>query len=286
MLAEERPSRSRRAIVGAAVAAALIAGTAAYLLIDHTPAVASVETRATTDESDTSLVATDSSPITTMAVVPAPAIPTQAGPNAPVAATPAVPAGLQEGVDYSFQSHTSSGNIVRWDCTAPITVRLAGTAPAGAEQAVAEAAEQLKSTTNLPLQMGTALPNSVVDSTQVSANEIIYNYLTEQQIAAAGLDLVGDTLGLGGAMYDDSGRALSGWVGIRAEEPAADPVTTTGREVAWHEGAHALNVGHSAWETSAPEIMAPATDPTEPLAWGPGDTYALASVGCTAPHNG
>ena len=118
------------------------------------------------------------------------------------------------------------------------------------------------------------------DSALVPANEILVNYLTPAQIGTAGLDIVGDTLGQGGVRAYDDGRVTSGWVGIRTDEPTTDPSTTTGREVLWHELAHAVNLGHSQQETANPEMMAPTMEPGQPLAWGPGDLYALASVGC------
>ena len=284
---EERPPRGRRAIVGAAVAAVLIAGLAFYLLADNNAAVASVGTTASTGDSvGSAAVTTDTAAATPVSpVAPGEKTPTvPVDPNAPVPATPVVPAGLLEGVDYSYGSRTADGSIVRWDCTTPITVRLAGTAPAGSEQAIAEAVDQLKSKTNLPLQLGEALPNSVVDSAQVPTNEIVVNYLTSQQIADAGLDITGDRIGLGGPIYDDvSGRIQSGWVGIAVDDAATNPTSVTGRSTLWHEGAHALNLGHSAQQTAVPEVMAPETSSSDELAWGPGDSFALASVGCTAP---
>lgn len=61
---------------------------------------------------------------------------------------------------------------------------------------------------------------------------------------------------------------------------AADPATPLGRQVAWHEGAHALGLGHAQQHSPHTEIMAPTTDGAGPLTWGPGDAYALKAVGC------
>ena len=176
------------------------------------------------------------------------------------------------------------GALVRWDCSTPITVRLAGPAPAGAQRAVEEAVRALRGATNLPMQMGAPLSVAIVDPEQVATNEIVYNYLSSEQIVAAGLDLTAGTLGLGGARHDElTGRIVSGWVGITIGKAEADPSTVTGRETVWHEGAHTLNLDHSVPEPPSPEMMAPKARPDGVLGWGVGDSYALASVGCAVP---
>jgi len=215
-----------------------------------------------------------SSPV---AAAPAPSPSTDVG----VPGQPALPSGLAEGVDYSFLGHGPDGQASRWGCDVPITVRLAGPAPAGAEDAVAGAVTALKQASGLPLVVGSPLPGPVTDPAQVPDGEILYSYLTPEEIAAAHLDLTGDVLGRGGFQSDPaSGRATSGLVTIRADS-AADPATALGRLVAWHEGAHAVGLGHARQDSPHTEVMAPSIDGAASLAWGPGDSYALAAVGCT-----
>ena len=265
---DDSPSRGRRIAVAAAIAA-LVVGGAAFWYFTHTPAEAVAGTAATAAPS-----------VSSEPTIP-PVLPAAAGQpeSSPREAFP-VPAGLAEGQDFSFGSTTANGSPAHWSCTTPITVRLAGDAPAGADQALAEAVEAVRGASDLPLGVGSSAAGSVSDSALVPANEILVNYLTPAQIGTAGLDIIGDTLGQGGVRAYDDGRVTSGWVGIRTDEPTTDPATTTGREVLWHELAHAVNLGHSQQETASPEIMAPTMEPGEPLAWGPGDLYALAAVGC------
>ena len=199
-----------------------------------------------------------------------------------VPATPAAPAGLQAGQDYSFERELADGSHARWGCDAPITVRLAGPAPTGAEAAVGQAVEAVRLASGLPLTTSAATSSAVLQQEDVPNGEILINYLSPEQLTAAGLDFSTDTLGQGGAMSLDSGAIVSGWVGIRTDDPTTDPTTETGQEVLWHELAHAVNLGHAAQQTAEPEIMAPVMDPTTSLTWGPGDSYALAAVGCEA----
>jgi hypothetical protein len=196
-----------------------------------------------------------------------------------VTAHPARPAGIKDGIDYSFLDRTNSG-IARWSCAAPITVRLAGPAPSGAVATLTGAVTALRAASGLPLVVGSPLPHVIAAAADVPAGTITYSYLTPAEITRAHLDLSGDVLGEGGPQFDpETGRIESGWVAIRADG-AADPTTTLGREIAWHEGAHTLNVGHARQDSPHAEIMAPAADGRDPVAWGPGDRFALAAVGC------
>ena len=265
----DSPSRGRRIAVAATIAALLVGG-AAFWYFTHTPAEAAAGTVAAAAPSVSSEPTTPAVPLPETAGQPE---------SSPREAFP-VPAGLAEGQDFSFGQATADGSPVHWNCTTPITVRLAGDAPAGSERALAEAIEAVRSASDLPLDVGSSVAGSVSDSTLVPANEILVNYLTPEQISADGLDITGDTLGQGGVRAYENGPVTSGWVGIRTDEPATDPTTTTGREVLWHELAHAVNLGHSQQETASPEIMAPTIEPGQPLAWGPGDLYALAAIGC------
>ena len=54
------------------------------------------------------------------------------------------------------------------------------------------------------------------------------------------------------------------------------------RRLATHAQVHALNLDHAEQHTSGPEIMEPVHDPTMALAWGVGDRFALAAVGCNS----
>ena len=63
---------------------------------------------------------------------------------------------LTQGVDYDFITKAADGSPARWDCATTITVRRAGPAPAGADTALAEAVDSLRSASNLP-QPGTPL---------------------------------------------------------------------------------------------------------------------------------
>lgn len=207
---------------------------------------------------------------------------TAAAPTATlVAAHPSPPAGIREGVDYAFLDRRSDGALVRWSCTTRITVRLAGPAPSGAAATLVGAVAALRTASGLPLVVGSPMPKVVTNAADVPANTIAYSYLTTAEIAQARLDLTGDVLGEGGPQFDPAtGDIESGWVVIRADG-SADPNTTLGKEVAWHEGAHTLNLGHALQNSPHAEIMAPSADGTGPLAFGPGDRYALAAVGCT-----
>lgn len=199
-----------------------------------------------------------------------------------VPAHPAPPAGLRVGVDYSFLDRAKDGALARWSCTKPITVRLAGPAPRGAQATLSQAVAALRSASHLPLQVGTPLPKVVASPSQVPPGEITYSYLTPAEIRHAHIDLKGDVLGEGGPSFDSStGRITSGWVAIRANDPDVAPTTLIGKETVWHEGAHALNLGHAKQNSGKHEIMTPSTDGSGPLAWGPGDRYALAAIGCT-----
>jgi hypothetical protein len=51
--------------------------------------------------------------------------------------------------------------------------------------------------------------------------------------------------------------------------------------VAWDEGAPAVGLGHARQDSPHTEVMAPSIDGAASLAWSPGDSYALAAVGCT-----
>ena len=174
---------------------------------------------------------------------------------------------------------TASGALARWSCAAPITVRLAGPAPAGAATTLADTVSALRSASHLPLTVGRPLPHIIANVRDVPAGTITFSYLTSTEISAAHLDLTGDVLGEGGPVSDQSGRIISAWVVIRSD--IAGPTTLMGQRVAWHEGGHSLNLGHTGENSSHREIMERATDGSGPLAWGPGDAYALSAVGCT-----
>ena len=190
--------------------------------------------------------------------------------------------GLVVGRDYSLAATAASGKPVRWACASPITVRLAGSFPAGAEKSLRGAVDSLKKVTGLPLAVGSPLTEAITTPAKVSHNQIVVNYLTDAQIQRAGIDMDGDKLGQGGPRFDETTGAIqSGWVGIRSGSAETDPTTTEGKLVLWHEAAHTLNVGHAEAPQHA-EIMEPTAQPGAQLAWGPGDRAALAQVGCSA----
>ena len=247
------PNRRRRnALIAGALAVLVLAAAATWYLLAEPVSEAAPATPTTSE-------ATPAAPTT---------------PEAPIPASDVI-----AGVDYDFVTRAADGTPARWDCATTITVRRAGPAPQGADTALTEAVDALRSASNLPLVVGAPLP-ATVDDVDVPDGEIVVNYIPSQDFEATDADVSTDTLGMGGGWSDATGRITAGWIAIRGDSPEADPTTPSGREVLWHEGAHTLNVGHSVQNTTSPEIMAPVMEPGEPLAWGPGDRFALAAVGC------
>lgn len=203
----------------------------------------------------------------------------QPDPVAAATAPDAATDNLVEGVDYGFLGRAADGSPDRWSRTAPITVRLAGSAPGGAAEALSVTVGSLTAATGLPLTVGEPMPDAVARD-QVPANEIVVGYVSRAILEATGDDVTADTLGVGGGRTDTTGRIADGWIGILADDPETDPATVSGQKVLWHEAAHALGVGHAA--DGADELMAPRVDPDADLASGVGDRHALAEVGCNA----
>jgi|GEM_PF-5974148 len=116
-------------------------------------------------------------------------------------------------------SVAADGAPAQWRCSTPITVRLAGVVPSGADTALAGTVESLTAATGLPLAIGDPLPDAVVRRA-VSANEIVVGYVPRGTLEAAGDDVTDDTLGVGCGQSDDSGNITNGWIGILADDPA------------------------------------------------------------------
>lgn len=176
------------------------------------------------------------------------------------------PRAVREGRDYSFQTGPQ-GDPVHWPCTTGIAVGFQGATPAGADDALQLVVGRLRDASGLPLQADGPLPAS---------GAITIRYVPAGQ-RTFGMILTGDIVGKAQTSYTNDSSITDGHVIIL---DTLDPTTGVGQQVLMHEIGHALGLGHSA--PGRPEVMVPSSTSEASPTLGPGDLYALKTIGCTA----
>ncbi len=194
-------------------------------------------------------------------------------------ALPSPPAELVEDVDYSL--YLGDGDfIVHWSCAEPIAVRIAGSAPTGAREAVLNAIDLVVEVSGLPLYLAGSLPEPIEDSEDVPHGEIAISFLLQDDFenAMTGYDDdYSDALGVAGPHYNaSSGRIRSAHI-LMSEH--SDPRTRSGQHTVLHELMHAVGIGH-ADQSAHKEVMRPRLSLHDNTNFGPGDSFALEAVGC------
>ncbi len=153
-----------------------------------------------------------------------------------------VPPPLQHGIDYAFARHHGT-RPVTWPAEASITVRLAGLAGSGAQDALSAVVGELRELTGLELADGEPVPAGL-NIAAVPAAEIHVGYLPGATVRLMPGWCSGET-GQGGALMRGGHGYAAGYAAVSADrlEPGAE--ACRGLAALRHVLAHALGLGHA-----------------------------------------
>lgn len=179
------------------------------------------------------------------------------------------------GVDYAFSNYTMDLAPAVWDGSRPIALRVAGSHPDVATDAVTRLSRQLTELTGLDIFPKEPVAKRVRVA-ELGSHEIVLQFLSTDDVArmagpgVSGCDAYA-TLKAGRSGYD---RACAWIVLDRDTDVQSLPLRIR------HAAGHALGLDHA---ITTMELMSLAPDP-DILDYGVGDQYALGQIGGRYEH--